>query len=703
VKKEETNKITFKRNDLAVEQVEFEIHPEILAALAGAKTEDKPQDKPKPGAKPDEGGSGKPKMKSGEWKFVPRVARDPAEGGGDPFHTRDPLVVRVEDKPLRVLLLASAPTRDYQFVRTMLVREFDKHRLDLAIYLQPLPNQAGVGPRQRRTGIVQDVPDERLLRHFPDKFAKIDPKKNMKPEEEKQALGEALYNLANYDVIVAFDPDWSDDTIKTDNLERWVTTQGGGLIVVAGPINTLELARDYMKVKDHVQKSEEKATFTKKDANGNFINPLGRYVPILDMYPVVLKDSRLEKDRNTAEPAGLKFLNEAEMDYLKLDEENAKSPMTNAWAEFFGRGKGKDGTTGTGKVTRGFYGYYPVAKAKDSALTVAKFVDDSSEKKTEAPYLVVLPDYGTGRVIWLGSGETWRLRQFKEVWHERLWTKMVRYAGAHSLGTSATRRIIPEVGNRFPSGSKIKVIAKLLGKDLKPMEPNQGSAKVVVRPPAGAPPMEPEYQMKPEQIGVKETDDSGEKKSSGRFYAEFPAEFPGKYSIDILLDNEPPSTHVIDVYQEDPETQDTSPDWAAAYSLASDADDVLARIEDRSKAAKLEEQLKDTLTHYKDAPAKTSDKPATGDKEKEKGDKEKKKSEKLRLVFTLDNFSSIPDCMLKNENTQHNRGKVEDMWDDGVTIHTPESGKPWKISYILMAVVGLLAVEWLTRKLLRLA
>ena len=609
-KEDPEKKVKFQRNDLSVEQVEFEIYPKILEAIGGAKPEEKPPDKPKPGGKPEESGPAKPKLQNGEWKFVPRVTRDQAEGAGDPFHTRDPLVVRVEDKPLRVLLMASAPTRDYQFVRTMLVREFDKHRLDLAIYLQPLPNQAGNGPRQHRSGIVQDVPDERLLRHFPDKFlAKAEEKKNPTPEDEKKNKGEAFYNLANYDVIVAFDPDWSDDTIDTEKLDTWVAQQGGGLVVVAGPINTLELARNWMKIKDHILNDEDKAAFIKRDANGNYRNPLGRYVRILDMYPVQLKDSRLEKDRNTAEPAGLRFEDTQEMDFLKLDEENPKSAVTSAWNEFFARGKGKDNQPGTGKVSRGFYGYYPVAKAK--GRTVARFVDDSSEKKTEAPYLVVQPNYGTGRVIWLGFGETWRLRQFKEVWHERLWTKLVRYAGQASLGTSATRRIIPEVGNRFPAGSKIKVTAKLLGKDLKPLKPKEGSPKVVVRPPAGVVGLEPEYPMKPEMIGGSTTDDNGdeEKQPTGRFVAEFPADMPGKYSIDIQLDNEPPSTHVIDVYQEDAEQQDPSPDWAAAYALASDADDVLAHIEDRQKAAELEKKLHETLQPTRRSPPRKANNP----------------------------------------------------------------------------------------------
>src|SRR5262249_21714530 len=151
---------------------------------------------------------------------------DPSETNNEKVHTREPVVVKIIKRPLRVLLLASAPTRDYQFVRTLLVREFDKKRLELAIYLQPLPGQA------RRTGIVQDVPPDRMLTPFPDTL------------DDQKKSEDALYNLANYDVIVAFDPDWTElNKDQVEMVERWVSQQGGGLVVIAGPIHTLELAR----------------------------------------------------------------------------------------------------------------------------------------------------------------------------------------------------------------------------------------------------------------------------------------------------------------------------------------------------------------------------------------------------------------------------------------------------------------------------
>ena len=200
-------KVPFKGTQLPRAQVEFPILPAEFGEIPADAPEKpgKPGDKP---AKPEEKPT-KPEFQVGEWHFVTRVPRDLAEPINEKFHTRDPVVVRIEKKPLRVLLFASAPLRDYQFIRTMLVREVDKKRMELSIYLQPLPGQA------RRLGIVQDVPPDRMLVRFPDRL------------DANKATEEAMYNLANYDVILAFDPDWTElNKDQTDLVERWVSQQG---------------------------------------------------------------------------------------------------------------------------------------------------------------------------------------------------------------------------------------------------------------------------------------------------------------------------------------------------------------------------------------------------------------------------------------------------------------------------------------------
>ena len=54
-----------------------------------------------------------------------------------------------------------------------------------------------------------------------------------------------------------------------------------------------------------------------------------------------------------------------------------------------------------------------------------------------------------------------------------------------------------------------------------------------------------------------------------------------------------------------------------------------------------------------------------------------------------------------------NRGAVEDYWDKGIELPHWMTGwysdKPMRIGAMLLVCVGLLSVEWLTRKLLKLA
>ena len=76
-------------------------------------------------------------------------------------------------------------------------------------------------------------------------------------------------------------------------------------------------------------------------------------------------------------------------------------------------------------------------------------------------------------------------------------------------------------------------------------------------------------------------------------------------------------------------------------------------------------------------------------------------------MFDLKSAELIPECMVTRQNVSRNRGPVEDLWDGGWTMWTENAGsaneQPVKFSYVLAAVVALLSIEWLTRKLLRLA
>jgi hypothetical protein len=135
------------------------------------------------------------------------------------------------------------------------------------------------------------------------------------------------------------------------------------------------------------------------------------------------------------------------------------------------------------------------------------------------------------------------------------------------------------------------------------------------------------------------------------------------------------------VKESNPELDNLMPDFDHLRQLASEATDVLARVSDPIKA-KLKPELERT------------NKVQT----KESANEEK---EPLKLYFDLKGAAMIPDCMVTVTKTQRSRGPVKDIWDEGFAIG--DDDPPLKLSYALIAVVALLSLEWLTRKLLRLA
>src|SRR5205807_2008130 len=67
--------------------------------------------------------TGRKELVEGEWKFVVRVPKDKREQFAGKEHVSDPATVSVIKKPLRILLVAGGPMKDYQFLRTLFVRE----------------------------------------------------------------------------------------------------------------------------------------------------------------------------------------------------------------------------------------------------------------------------------------------------------------------------------------------------------------------------------------------------------------------------------------------------------------------------------------------------------------------------------------------------------------------------------------------------
>jgi hypothetical protein len=613
-------------------EVEFQVDAASLAQAAGTTL---------PAGKKYEIGE----TKEGELQFRARVPKDKREVFVGKEHVSDATDLRVIKRPLRILLFASAPTRDYQFIRTLLVREVEKKRAELTIHLQLPPGRA-----ERRTGVVQDVPPDRLLPVFPDRLdAGSD-----KPDEK-------LLDLAEYDVIIAFDPDWmqlTDAQLKL--VEKWVD-KGGGLIVIGGPINTLQLARP--------------------GANRDKLKPA------LDLYPIVLKDIRIdEMDRKTDTPWPLVFdAATPHMEFLRLDEGGPEGPppFLSDWREFFfGPGDKK------AAAVRGIYNYYPSESSKPGAQVVARFGDPQAKLKdgvTQQPYLVISDPNSGRRVVWIASGETWRLRQYREAYHERFWTKLTRYAGAKNQGRLA-KRVQVNMARVFTANRPVDIEAKIDGKGGEPLPRNARPPRVLFKAPVGVTerefPAEAEMRPKPGQG------------HEGYFVARVQPHTPGEYGLEIKVpDTGDSESSRFSVREANPEMDNTRPDFDTLWRLASPAQPVLDRMADEAAKAAVRQRLqRPKVDGSGDSAPSPAEEPAGGSG--------------LRLYFDLNSADLIPSCIpLRKPDIRRSRGAIVDQWDTGFDLPwwTDSSGEPVKMSWVLTAAVGLLSLEWLTRKLLRLA
>ncbi len=653
--------------DHPFDEIEFQVD---LEKLTGIK------------AKEDEKG-----LLQGTWEFVAKIPRHARETGSAAEHVSDPATpVLVLDRKLRVLLFASGPSRDYQFARTMFYREVMDKRVDMSILLQT----AG------REDVDQDVDGQRLLTRFPDQLGKVDP-------ENKYT------NLKEYDVVISFDADWiklaQDNPESIQLLKKWVTENGGSLIFIGGPIYTDRLARP---------------------AGGEMGKKL---TPLFEILPVTLNDSVLlglegKRAPDRTRPWPLKFTGNAKsFDFLKLDEKSTE-PLA-GWNEYFWVGKAPE----PGKQPkRGFFSYHPVESIKPTAEVLATFDDPEAPRimdgKYEMPYLVSLRA-GKGKTFYIGSGELWRLRLFKQAFYERFLMKLTRFVSAGGQSSKVGKF---SMATEYVTGN-IVVEAEVLDKDEQPLGPERKPEVTIVRP--------SNYDSKIDRATPDKVQLSAKKESraGGVFAGTFPAETTGTYMVKLEIPGAEPFSHTFNVTAPNVEMGNLRTNFDHLHQLATEAGPLLERLD-----ADTRQRVLSALERPGGVP-----------------DKDGKNA--ARLFFKLPAAGIVPVLLRKvPPDVNSVKGKFEDLWDKGtelgyemrldhVLMITLGSigllasailfflgrwivgtgvlagtliavltvllvhvfGQPdWvmmpiEMSTILGIVVGLLSVEWLTRKLLKLA
>jgi hypothetical protein len=379
-----------------------------------------------------------------------RVHLSPAGPDAHPENNTREMVVEVIDRPTRVLLLAGGPSRDYQFLRSLLYRD-PGIRAD--IFLQTA-----------QPGTVQEA--EQLLPGFP----------------------KGLEELAEYDCVIAIDPDWrrlagaSEELSRAlEALEEWVSVHGGGLILTAGSVHAGDGVAGWRS------------------------DP--RCAAVLRLYPVVLSAgtgiSRAEMYFSseawplewTAEAATASFL------HLELGTEQA----TDWWKKF-----------------PGMYSCLQATEAKKGATVLAYFTDPRAAVFGRPPIYCAEQFYGAGRVFYLAGSETWRLRALGEGYFERFWTQVIRHVAQGRLSRQSPRLLLAVDREVYGWGDTVFVRAQLFDRQMRPAEREVLELKIIG--PSGVP------------GSLRLAPLSGEK---GAFRGSFVPNQVGEYQLVATLPDEP--------------------------------------------------------------------------------------------------------------------------------------------------------------------
>jgi hypothetical protein len=250
--------------------------------------------------------------------------------------------------------------------------------------------------------------------------------------DEFPATRDELYD---YDCIVAFDPDWTElDATQVELLEKWVADEAGGLIVVPGPIHTAEWVRSVEHAK------------------------------LRDMYPVVFQQrlTLLDDGHFGGETAFPIQFERAGRDARFLWLANGADESQLAWAGF-----------------PGVFGYYSVRNEKPGATVYARVSDPEAGLGDKMPVYIAGQFYGAGQVLYIGSGEFWRLRALDPAYFEVLFTKLVRQVSQGRLLRGSSRGTLLVDRDRYELGETVVLRGRVSDERHEPLALESVTAQIV--------------------------------------------------------------------------------------------------------------------------------------------------------------------------------------------------------------------------------
>jgi hypothetical protein len=128
----------------------------------------------------------------------------------------------------------------------------------------------------------------------------------------------------------------------------------------------------------------------------------------------------------------------------------------------------------------GVFGYYAIKGEKPGATVYARVGDPESGMGDQHPAFIATQFYGAGQVLYIGSGEFWRLRAIDTTYFEVLYTKLIRHVSQGRLLRGSSRGALLVDRDRYELGNTIVLRARLSNARHEPLTHQEGTYQVVL-------------------------------------------------------------------------------------------------------------------------------------------------------------------------------------------------------------------------------
>jgi hypothetical protein len=326
------------------------------------------------------------------------IAIAPLEGDTRPDNDRRTVLVQVADDKARVLLVDGEARWEFRYLRNALARD-PRVALEATVFHQP----------QNENMTMLTYPAALPAR--PEAVA-----------SERQNLPDPL---GAFDLVIIGDVDPVDITPETwSRLESYVAERGGTLVLGAGP--------------RHWAAQLAGATVRK-------------LLPVLDPQPVVVPPDAIDPAHPSLPPGtAVRPTQVAGSDPSAWPMFQLASEPTVSLQVWSGLPRLPWVVAGRPKP-----GAIVLATARDS-------VDTNSDISPDAAAVIAAQPYGLGKVLWVGTGDTWRWRQrVGDTYHHRFWGQVVRWASAGQLNAGNALVRFGAVRPRVSEGEPARLQARI--------------------------------------------------------------------------------------------------------------------------------------------------------------------------------------------------------------------------------------------------